>query len=95
LAKIGKTPEKLKTELENKTESPVQSSHQGELKSVENEEDKQSEGEVYITSPSLVFTETKELPFKPKHNLNKIISQASQSDLISPTEKDMNIREYI
>jgi len=88
LAKLGKTPKKVEISKSSKPDSPIQSSHQGELKSLENfEDEKQAEDEVCISSPVATEERVKTFEkFKSGEHLKRILSTASLKDPIAPTK---------
>jgi len=83
---------KQKSETE---ESPIQSCHQGEQNEQKSSENYEEVKEIKEMSPQSNIVIKNNSISPSKIDLKEIISEASQKELISPTKKDMGIREYI
>lgn len=96
LAKHEKPRETTELEVSKKMDSTLISSHQGE-----------QESETYSEKPLGIDNCPEPVPFEIskgqieydnediKVDLKKILSAASQKELLVPTQKDMDIRDYI
>lgn len=82
--------EKEITQSNIKIIPPMQNNHQGEQNDEKYEDVRTKDINFFSNIP---FKNSEISP--SKFDLNKILSQASKQELITPTKKDMSIREYI
>lgn len=94
---FGKQKTPLKTKVnEDKSASPFQSSHQGEQEVEEPIEAEIPQVELqepvaYENVGELIDAEAE----VAEEEIHKLLSHASQKELLVPTQKDMKVREYI